>query len=178
MAEINEGIQEQLSRIGAHYQLNEDLGEISHRFSGARVFILRNDVWGQMYSELRRTLSSAAPVIMQNIGYHYGTGIGKHFGKMQADPVTLTKTLVELATVSGWGRFETRPDLYGAYPTKIVVRNCAFCDRTSDVPSCFMLSGIMKGVLEVLFKRSFEVTETKCEGNGDKFCQFEIKPEE
>ncbi len=45
MADIDsENLSEQLGRIEAHYQLNYGLGEISHRFSGARVLILRNEV--------------------------------------------------------------------------------------------------------------------------------------
>lgn len=32
-----------------------------------------------MYSELRRTLSSAAPAIIQSIGTHCGKGLGKYF---------------------------------------------------------------------------------------------------
>ncbi len=41
MADIDsEDVSEQLRRIEAHYQPNHGHGEISHRFSGARVFIL------------------------------------------------------------------------------------------------------------------------------------------
>jgi len=59
---------------------------------------------------------------------------------------------------------------------EINVKNCPICrDQKSAEPMCHLISGAIRGVCGVTFKRRFSCEETKCIASGDEACVFVAK---
>ncbi|MFH0848469.1 MAG: V4R domain-containing protein [archaeon] len=100
--------------------------------------------------------------------------------KNQEDPrikfdLKYFKTVVSLALQAG---FHVSPRIYSrpGEVFEISIEDCPVCrDRKSARPFCDLISGVVRGVSGVCFKRRFSCEEIKCVATGDSACVFLAK---
>ncbi|MEM3096937.1 MAG: V4R domain-containing protein [Nitrososphaerota archaeon] len=156
----------------------EDRGIIEDPILGGRVFMLSSKTFRIMGRLLSESIGrNGVDALLWNLGYRYGAALGNRVRRATQSINESVIVLTNSARRSGWG--VPAVDVSSA-PEKIVVtfNSCVFCeDEAGEKGSkCFFLAGILAGVAESIYGRSFKVSEIECRAAGAEVCKFVIEP--
>jgi predicted hydrocarbon binding protein len=158
--------------------VNLEEGIILDGKGGSRIFILGIGGWESIRQELDSTFLTGADVILQRMGYGYGTSIGKGIkrrgGQIEADPYPLLKSIV---LRSGWGRCGLKSGDLSKGEARVAIKDCFFCATSSitGALACYFVAGALNGMIDQLTAFSHRVVEDKCRAKGDPFCEFVVE---
>jgi len=92
------------------------------------------------------------------------------------------ENVIQELRITGWGvpRIQSYDEQQAV--VMIIVENNPLTDvlganRESDRPICHYLRGYWVGVFSEIFERKVSCAESRCQGMGDKFCEFKIAAE-
>lgn len=142
-------------------------------------FVTFND----MVSALELIFSpSAASVILFTAAVRCGTQWYNRMKKKFGTKEKALRILSEVKKEENWGKMSFRDVDFAKGSGKIIVDDSfetvarkAEKGRESTQPCCNFLRGFLSGFLSELFEKSVTVTEEKCAGKGDEYCEFTFK---
>ncbi len=83
--------------------------------------------------------------------------------------------IIMLTIYYGYG-LKVNVKLLNSEKVRVTVPECYICEgMSSSLPICTAITGAIKGVLAVVFKRPVDGMEIKCKAVGDEICEFEFK---
>ena len=122
---------------------------------------------------------SAASVILFTAAVKCGT---QSYNRLKNEFKTKEEALSNLSEVKGkenWGKLTFRDVDFVEGSGKVIVvdafETIALKEGRNQVagqPYCNFLRGFLTGFLSELFEKSVTVTEEKCAGKGDEYCEF------
>lgn len=84
--------------------------------------------------------------------------------------------LSELKRKEKWGKIAFRDIDFKNGTGKVVIFNSfETIFRKASEPCCYFFKGFLTGFLSELFNKDITVTEMKCAGKGDEYCEFVFK---
>lgn len=137
-------------------------------------FLLRFDSFNRMKRGLEEVFASSVPILI-------AAAMGKPCGQLECRRILRNakskddalKHLSELKKKENWGEISFHEiDYTEALGTIRVEKAFETRDRRSDSPVCHFLRGFLAGFLSQLFEKPVAVTETRCSGKGDEYCEF------
>lgn len=142
-------------------------------------FVTFND----MVSALELIFSpSAASVILFTAAVRCGTQWYTRMKKKFGTKEEALRILSEVKKEENWGKLSFRDVDFVNGSGKIIVKDTfetlarkAEKGRETSEPCCNFLRGFLSGFLSELFEKSLTVTEEKCVGKGDEYCEFTFK---
>ncbi len=158
---------------------SSDLG-IAREGGEPKLFVLPKEAWMDSKRELVRTFGPGGRVLLYHMGQNLGKSLAEDYPSATGadrprDYLPLIRTLQPLSAALGWGTLKITP--LNKKRFEVELGNCAFCEGVGDGRGvCYELAGMISGFAEAVNDRSFRVTETRCEANGDEACTFEASP--
>jgi predicted hydrocarbon binding protein len=158
-------------------EVDLEKGTVTRKFDGSRVMALGSHGWATMERELQTTFITGAAVILQRLGYSYGRAVGRAAKKQDIPPEQTFDAMQALARESGWGGFSLNSGDLLSGEARITVKDCFFClhARESPEPVCYVLVGLVGGMVDEILGASHRVTEEKCIAKGDSVCEILIE---
>lgn len=162
--------------IDDFYELDFSKGIIRNKFDKGRVFIISAGTFGIFQDEIYRASTKDAPHLLQGIGRAYGRALA-HVRSSQGLNVGAVVDLQVLASVAGWGKVSVIGNLNSDPEPKLTVKDCIFCSPPykRSIAKCDFLAGVVQGVADELFPKEFKVSEGRCIGMGDEFCEMKLQ---
>lgn len=159
------------------YSIDPSSGKMTTRIGGAdRVFMLSATGWSLLVKKIHSSFDSGGDVILFEMGQYYGSSMALGIKKQGADYEKTIHELVQRAAFSGWGKVSVSGNLPSGRRLSLRLDNCVFCvDRKSGKPSCNFFRGMLSGIAQVLYERSFKVIEDQCMASGSQFCRFVLE---
>jgi predicted hydrocarbon binding protein len=141
-----------------------------------RVFVLSSKGWAVLLRRIRSSFDSGADVILFEMGQHYGGSVALGLKNEDADYEQSIRRLIKRVSFSGWGKVSVSGNLPSGKNLSLRLDNCVFCDgRKSSKPSCHFFRGILSGIAQALYGRSFKVVEEQCTASGNQCCTFVLE---
>jgi predicted hydrocarbon binding protein len=138
--------------------------------SQQRVFFLGADNWADIESCVDQ-FSSEPYLTLQNMGYKYGDLAAKKL----KPPYRTVSTLRKIASGAGFGTLNIRSEENGGW-IRVDIENCVFCYGTGKDHNCNFLSGIIRGMSEEIYDRSYKIIRNKCYlTNGVHACEVVLQ---
>ena len=152
-------------------------GVIERKLDGTRVMALSSQGWTAFQKELETTFMSGGRVILQRLGYGYGRSLGVAIKNAGIPPEQAFGAIQSLAQEGGWGEMTLSTGDLVSGEARISVKECFFCLHSRDAtePVCDVLSGLIGGMLDVVFGGNHRVSEGRCIGKGDAVCEIQIE---
>jgi len=139
------------------------------------------ELMGSLFGEIERILTpSGFAAVFYNAGKKSGAFMSEFYEKRYGfKGGTLMSALIQSAKATGWGEIvEFKLDQKKCVG-KVRVR-ASFEARLKGERSekvCHWTRGFVAGAASKVIGRPVEAVESKCAGDGDEICEFEIKPE-
>jgi predicted hydrocarbon binding protein len=96
---------------------------------------------------------------------------------IKADKEMLLKAIVQRFTDAGLGKIEVKELKLAEETVKFRIRNNFFAEIQCDGSTyCYCVEGFVAGMYEQIIRRSPQIEKTKCVGNGDPYCEWQISP--
>ncbi len=159
------------------FDVDVERGVVTRKADGSRVLALGSHGWATIERELESTFMTGGSVILQRAGYGYGRAMGRAARAQQIPPEHAYDAMQTLARESGWGQMTlSSGDLSGG-EARIAVKDCFFClhRKESAEPQCFVLVGLVGGIIDEMIGVTHRVSETKCIAKGDSACEILIE---
>ena len=163
-------------RIGQFFEFNPSEGRITSRIGNSRLFLMRAEVWTAIEEELVSSLSTGGSVVIDRMGYAYGTAFAKSIKSLFSS--TSITTLQSLASFAGWGTFTAEYDEKKNSWIRVTGKECVFSYRKDGAvqkDNCFFLSGVFRGMAEELYGRKYMVLQNKCYHFGVHSCEIALQ---
>ena len=152
-------------------------GIIKRKADGIRVLALGSVGWATLEKELTTTFVSGAAVILQRMGYSYGRYIGRVAKTQQKGQGDALESLQRAARESGWGELLLNGGDLATGQARLVLRNCVFCLHIKEAsePVCYVLGGLIGGVVDEVIGATHRILEEKCTAKGDAYCEVIVE---
>jgi len=145
-----------------------------------KSFSFQFETFNDMVSALELIFSpSAASVILFTAAVKCGAQLYSRMKKEFGTKEEALRRLSELKKEENWGNLTFRDVDFVKGSGKVIVADAfetmarkAEGGRETGQPSCNFLRGFLSGFLSELFKKTVTVTEEKCAGKGDEYCEF------
>jgi predicted hydrocarbon binding protein len=159
------------------FDVDLEHGIVKQKTDGSRVIALRSVGWATMESELTSTFITGAAVILQRMGYSYGRYLGKVAKSEEKGSPEALQALQDFARESGWGELSLNSGNLDSGVARLVLKNCFFCQhiRDSDQPVCYILAGLVGGVIDEIVGKDHRVQEERCIAKGDAVCEILVE---
>lgn len=143
-------------------------------------FLFQFATFNDMMSALELIFSpSAASVILFTAAVKCGTQSYNRMKEKFGTKEEAVLRLSELKEKENWGKLTFRDVDFVNGSGKVIVVDAfetvalkAGKDQATGKPCCNFLRGFLTGFLSELFEKSVTVTEEKCAGKGDEYCEF------
>ncbi len=163
------------------YEFDEKKGLIYDKVTGDRCIILTKERMHQIFSRLTDLFQSGAQVIISEAGKAAGEQYAEKVPKQtKADAAVFLKTAVQRFTDAGLGKIEvTHLDTEKGELTFRIWNNFFAEMRNKDEATyCNIVASFVSGTYKHIMGKKADIKETKCIGNGDACCEWQMKPEE
>ena len=145
-----------------------------------KSFSFQFETFNDMVSALELIFSpSAASVILFTAAVKCGAQLYSRMKKEFGTKEEALRRLSELKKEENWGNLTFRDVDFVKGSGKVMVADAfemmarkAGEGRETGQPCCNFLRGFLSGFLSELFKKTVTVTEEKCAGKGDEYCEF------
>ena len=122
---------------------------------------------------------SAASVILFTAAVKCGAQSYNRMKKKFGTKEEALRRLSELKRKENWGKLTFRDIDFVDGSGKVIVADAFETmarkteeGRETSQPCCNFLRGFLSGFLSELFEKSITITEEKCAGKGDEYCEF------
>ena len=122
---------------------------------------------------------SAASVILFTAAVKCGAQSYNRMKKKFGTKEEALRRLSELKRKENWGKLTFRDIDFVNGSGKVIVADAFETmarkteeGRETSQPCCNFLRGFLSGFLSELFEKSITITEEKCAGKGDEYCEF------
>ncbi len=165
---------------GMKYHFDTEKGVIYDEVTGDRCFIMTKARLLQIIARLTDLFQSGAQVILTEAfkaaGERYATEVPE---EARADQAMFLKTAVQRFTDGGLGKIE----VVDFKPEKLEVTfriwNNLFAEMHNEESTyCNGVAAFASGMYKRITQKTPEITETKCSGKGDPYCEWHVKPAE
>ncbi len=114
------------------------------------------------FMDLKKYLGTGANAVIYAAGKQYG----KELNPKSVEEVVKFCMDLKIGIIS----------IINKNPLTIRVNECITCSglEKNNELLCYFEGGFIAGCLESIYGKKVNVKETKCEGLGDDFCQFEV----
>ena len=159
------------------YVFDTQHGVLTRKSDGSRVIALRSAGWTTLEKELTSTFITGAAVILQRMGYSYGRYLGRVARAESKGPNEALQALQEFASEAGLGELSLNSGDLVAGQARLVLKNCFFCLHItqSQEPVCFVLAGLVGGVVDEVVGKNHRVVEERCIAKGDAVCEISVE---
>ena len=154
-------------------------------FRGNSSIIGFRDYWSVYQQEFEKIIGPAAKTILYDVSKQGAIDgmdkIMKYIVKIMRllSIKKITDKIIEEVPARGWGNI-THYTLDEKKQTgKVRIKNCFNAvgyNGKAKKPICYSMAGNIAGVTQIIFGIDMTCKEIKCEGRGDKYCEFVIKP--
>ena len=181
-------VKELISKIISASGIRRSVDEVmASGKESSEVIIARPTLKGNIDIDVFREISIRAPEIIlgeyqrERLSAQAGDVIGRKIGKGCKSKNELVKKIIEYMRKSGLGVAQTmkpKKEKSGRTPYEIfVVKESAFSYGTVPVgkPVCEFIRALIRGAFcEYLNRENVSVSEVRCWGLGDVFCEFRV----
>jgi len=132
-----------------------------------------SSLWDRIDRSLQECFGAGATIILSHIGSGIGSDLAEKLAGKGDDPENLCLAFTQILQARGWGKLKFdvinfrkgsgRISYSGLPPRESIL---------SHDPIHHIIRGILAGFLSTIFKKKLTVTETKCTGKGDEYCEF------
>ena len=142
-----------------------------------KSFSFRFETFSEMEPVLELIFSpSAASVILYMSAMKCGAHLCRRIKKGAKTKEEALNRLSELKNEENWGRLSFQDVDFENGSGRLMIINSfetvAHKNPKTNQPRCHFFRGFLAGFLSELFKKTIEVTEEKCAGKGDEYCEF------
>ena len=145
-----------------------------------KSFSFQFETFNDMVSALELIFSpSAASVILFTAAVKCGAQLYSRMKKEFGTKEEALRRLSELKKEENWGNLTFRDVDFVKGSGKVIVADAfetmarkAGKGRETGQPCCNFLRGFLSGFFSELFEKPITVTEEKCAGKGDEYCEF------
>lgn len=167
-------------RLEDFYVVEYEEGTIRRRRkeSNERMFLLSSKAWSFVVKKIHESFNAGGNDILFEMGQYYGFSLAQEIKKYKLPYEEAIRILAERAAVSGWGMIYVTGDLHSGNDLRARVEKCVFCsERIGRVskPGCHFFRGIISGMAQVLYNRSYRCIEIGCCATGGKYCEYVLK---
>lgn len=143
-----------------------------------RYVVLDKTHWNSFYSSMRELLGDATNTILKKIGEDFGRTVFSIVReKYGADRKTALLFILQNLEKLGWGAFWNMKIEESAGKITVELHNPSEAYNKGN-PSCYHITGILKGLAAGILEGHVIVRETECVAKGDKVCKFVIGSKE
>ena len=159
------------------FDIDPQHGIIKRKSDGSRVIAIGSLGWANLEKELTSTFVSGAAVILQRMGYSYGSYLGAMARSQEKTEQDALEALQGFSRESGWGELVLNGGDLSGGQARLVLRNCIFCLHIEEAsePVCYMLTGLIGGVADQIIGGTHRVLEESCVAKGDAFCEIVVE---
>jgi predicted hydrocarbon binding protein len=135
-----------------------------------------SDTWRSLVDKIYSRFNGEGDSVLFDMGHRYGTDIAIEAKRQDMDSSKAFLTLVEKGLRSGLGNIEVDGDSIFGENLIVRVTDCPFCSGVSAVrPLCHFFRGVISGMSEVLYGRSFNIIERNCTATGNRCCEYVLE---
>ncbi len=158
-----------------HKKIKDDIEELINNNPSERA--LGNLIPLSIFQAVRIGVLTAGCGI-EAIIYNIGKDIGREVISRYVNEDNLLESFAEILKKAKIGILEVKK--VEENEMVLVLRDCISCHNVPNVGTtlCHFESGLIAGTLEKILKRKVNVSETKCCGKGDEYCEFLVKIED
>ena len=146
------------SETRQYFEFNPAEGSIINNLRNQRVFILGGDIWADMEAGLRETFGSGTSVFLERMGHSYGASAARKL-KPYVRTISILK---KVAATGGYGTFSIRSDDENGSWVRVHALRCVFCHGFGTDHDCSFLSGIVHGMAEEFYNKTYIILRKKC----------------
>ena len=138
-------------------------------------FFISFDMFTEMKKALNETFASGAIVILAIMAKRCGERTFKEIVEKAKVKEEALNKLCKIFAERNWGELSfINVNLKEGRGKGIVKNSFEARSHKSAVPCCHFLSNFMTGFLAKLLQKEIRVTEIKCAGKGDPYCEFDF----
>ncbi|MCJ7763296.1 hypothetical protein MUP38_07595 [Candidatus Bathyarchaeota archaeon] len=165
---------------GMKYHFDSEKGVIYDEVTGDRCFIMTKARLLQIISRLTDLFQSGAQVILTEAfkaaGERYATEVPE---EARADQAMFLKTAVQRFTDGGLGKIEVVDFKPEKLELTFRIWNNFFAEMHNEESTyCNCVAAFASGMYRKITRKTPEITEIKCSGKGDPYCEWHVKPAE
>jgi len=163
---------------GMKYHFDAEKGIIRDKVTGDRCVIITKGRMKDVIERLTDLFQSGANVIITEAfkaaGERYATDVPE---EARTDQALFLKTAVERFTDAGLGKIEVVKLKMETAELTFRVWNNFFAEMHNEESTyCNCVAAFASGIYKSITGKTPEITETKCIGKGDPYCEWRIKP--
>ncbi|NVM29229.1 MAG: hypothetical protein HWN65_10360 [Candidatus Helarchaeota archaeon] len=142
-----------------------------------RYCVLDQIHWRTFYSSMRDLLGDSTNAILKKIGEDFGRELHSAVeDKYGIDAETAFLFVLQYLEKLGWGAFWNVKINTEASEITVELHNPNEA-HTDGIPSCYHVTGILRGIAKGVLGDEIIVREIECTAKGDKVCKFVIGSE-
>ncbi len=157
-------------RVGPYFLYTEAFPYYTNERSFLITMTFFRSFMKSFYSLYKGALGAS---VLMRIGMMMGSEIAERYNNILGlSGIGLVEAVFHMLKAMGWGEFE-KPKIS---PKKIVVRVRnnfeAFAAPEMNGPRCHLTKGFLSGLFSKALGKEMVFKETKCEGEGARYCEF------
>lgn len=162
-------------------EFDADPGSGKITIFGARVFLVRPELFINLQKQLEQTMGQSAKGIVYRAGERTGADTAKvytargRFPDARADVEAALRGVAEIWAALGLGRFVLTRFSRAPLAADVRLENSSLAEAygPSRRPVCHLFAGALAGMLEAFFAEDVIAEEVRCAARGDPACEFE-----
>ncbi len=142
-----------------------------------RYCVLDQIQWRSFYSSMKDLLGDSTNAILKKIGEDFGQKLFLDVKeKYRVDSETAFIFILQNLEKLGWGAFWNVKIEMESKKITVELHNTNEA-HNDGIPSCYHVTGILRGIAKGVLGDNIIVRETDCTAKGDKICKFIIGSE-
>ncbi len=167
--------------LNSFFQFDSTTNKANDLVFNCRAILTNEELWRTMQKVLFSVFKSGAAIILYQMGTEFGFTIGSRARESRQNINQAVKFLEMYGLLAGWGKLKTSAIKLSmgqlAEDLKITIEDNFFATpngKKVEEPRCFLIAGILAGIIEGLLGEGYNCVETMCIAAGGKHCEFLI----
>ena len=167
--------------LNSFFQFDSTTNKANDLVFNCRAILTNEELWRTMQKVLFSVFKSGAAIILYQMGTEFGFTIGSRARESRQNINQAVKFLEMYGLLAGWGKLKTSAIKLSmgqlAEDLKITIEDNFFATpngKKAEEPRCFLIAGILAGIIEGLLGEGYNCVETMCIAAGGKHCEFLI----
>ncbi|MGH9921882.1 MAG: V4R domain-containing protein [Nitrososphaerales archaeon] len=167
--------------LNSFFQFDPTTNKANDMVFNCRAILTNEEFWSTMQEGLFSLFKSGAAVILYQMGLEFGFTVGSRARELKQNIDEAVKFLEIYGLLAGWGKLKASAiKLSMGHLTedlKVTLEDNFFATpngKKAEEPRCFMIAGILAGIIEGLLGEGYNCVETMCMAAGGKHCEFVI----
>lgn len=184
MPEFTPDSNESPTYLNDYFDFNPSENRTDDKVFGNKAIFTNELLWRTFQEGVYDSFGGVSFIIMLQLGQKYGIKLGDKAREKFSDVRQAVGFLEKYGLLAGWGKFHTKPFTLseGKLRSKVIVTvEDNFFARTGrkievEIPQCFLVAGILAGIVQGLLGEPHICFETRCMTIGHPHCEFTIMP--